>query len=125
MFNKDGDLKSETAEAQPRPETPPAEEPRLGTGSESQGKPKVEHPPASLSSLVIGLATSAQIHLGEHSPDGQSPPQPPDLPSAKYVIDLLNALSEKTKGNLDEGEEQLLKAILYDLRMKYVSLAKP
>jgi hypothetical protein len=29
-------------------------------------------------------------------------------------------LEEKTKGNLDEAEEQLLKSLLYDLRIKFV-----
>ena len=29
-------------------------------------------------------------------------------------------LKEKTDGNLDESEEQLLEAVLYDLRMRYV-----
>jgi hypothetical protein len=29
-------------------------------------------------------------------------------------------LEEKTKGNLDEAEEQLLKSLIYDLRIKFV-----
>ena len=31
-------------------------------------------------------------------------------------------LKDKTEGNLDEAEEQLLEAVLYDLRMQYVAL---
>jgi hypothetical protein len=29
-------------------------------------------------------------------------------------------LQEKTKGNLDQDEERLLKSVLYDLRMRYI-----
>ena len=32
-------------------------------------------------------------------------------------------LKEKTAGNLDESEEQLIDAVLYDLRMRYVEAA--
>jgi hypothetical protein len=33
-------------------------------------------------------------------------------------------LQEKTSGNLDEEEENLLKNLLYELRMKYVAHSK-
>ncbi len=39
---------------------------------------------------------------------------------AKQTIDILNMLQEKTAGNLSEEEENLLKNILYDLRIMYV-----
>jgi len=39
---------------------------------------------------------------------------------AKQTIDILNMLEEKTRGNLTEEEEQILKNILYDLRIIYV-----
>jgi hypothetical protein len=42
------------------------------------------------------------------------------LPIAKQIIDTLGMLEEKTKGNLDQDEERLLKAVLYDLRMRYI-----
>jgi hypothetical protein len=70
------------------------------------------------------MASSVMIHLGEHSMDGKSPPPPPDFPAAKHTIDLLGVLEAKTKGNLDENEEHLLKSLLYDLRIKYVTLLK-
>jgi len=43
-----------------------------------------------------------------------------NLPMAKQTIDILAMLEEKTKGNLADDESQLLKNILYDLRMRYV-----
>jgi hypothetical protein len=33
-------------------------------------------------------------------------------------------LKEKTAGNLDTGEEMMLENALFDLRMRYVELAK-
>jgi len=32
-------------------------------------------------------------------------------------------LKEKTKGNLSDEEDRLINGILYDLRMKYISVA--
>ena len=43
-----------------------------------------------------------------------------NLPMAKQTIDILSMLQEKTVGNLSEEEENLLKNVLYDLRMMYV-----
>jgi hypothetical protein len=43
---------------------------------------------------------------------------------AKYHIDLLEVLQQKTKGNLDKDEEELFENILYHLRMKYVQAMK-
>jgi hypothetical protein len=39
---------------------------------------------------------------------------------AKQTIDILSMLEEKTAGNLPKDEEDLLKNILYDLRIIYV-----
>ncbi|MDR0621694.1 MAG: DUF1844 domain-containing protein, partial [Deltaproteobacteria bacterium] len=75
------------------------------------------------STLVLALATSVMISLGEHVPEAGEPPRV-DLPQAKHTIDMLGVLEEKTRGNLDETEDQLLKTLLYDLRIKYVTLIK-
>jgi hypothetical protein len=40
------------------------------------------------------------------------------------VIDILGMLKEKTRGNLESNEEALFENVLYDLRMRYVELAK-
>ena len=74
-------------------------------------------------SLLVGLATSALIHLGE-SPEPGAPASPPDLPAAKQVIDLLGLLKTKTQGNLENEEEALLETLLYDLRLKFVKASQ-
>ena len=47
-----------------------------------------------------------------------------NLPMAKQTIDILGVLQDKTRGNLDVEEARLLKELLYDLRMKYVTVCK-
>ena len=77
----------------------------------------------SFSTFVMGLTTQALMHLGE-IPDPASQTVMHDLPAAKQMIDLLGILRDKTKGNLDTAEEQLLGEVLYDLRMRYVEVAR-
>ena len=42
---------------------------------------------------------------------------------AKYNIDMLQTIEEKTKGNLTEQEEKVLADTLNQLRMAYVKVA--
>ena len=46
-----------------------------------------------------------------------------NLEEAKYTIDLLEMIEEKTKGNLTPEEKRYLDQILYDLRMRFVASA--
>lgn len=55
------------------------------------------------------------------APGGQRIPAQPEL--AKYFIDLLQVIDDKTKGNLTVEEKKLLDQALYDLRMRYVEIA--
>ena len=127
LFDKDGRMKDEApgeAETGTRglqPEPTPAENP--GPAAQETARPRAEGrelPPPTLASLLVGLATSALIHLGESPEAG---PEPPDLPAAKQVIDLMGVLKAKTRGNLESEEETLLETLLYDLRLKYVKAA--
>jgi len=80
--------------------------------AQGQGAPAV-----SFSSFVVSLATSAMTHLGE-GPGGQV-----DLPLARQTIDLLGVLQEKTQGNLDDEERQLLETVLHETRTKFLAKA--
>ena len=42
------------------------------------------------------------------------------LPQSRYLIDVIQLLSDKTKGNLSPQEELELKNVLYGLRVKFV-----
>lgn len=70
--------------------------------------------------FVSGLAMETLIALGD-MPHPTTRKQAANLPHAKYLIDLLGILEEKTKGNLSVEEERLLKDALYQLRMRYLS----
>src|SRR5262245_56685760 len=96
----------------PEPEPPPGHEPT----------PASEEA-VSFSSFLLGLSTQALLHLGEIE-DPASGRVERDLGAAKHVIDILGILQGKTKGNLEQAEEQLLDAVLYDLRMRYVELVR-
>lgn len=43
-----------------------------------------------------------------------------DLEAARMSIDLLGMLQEKTRGNLDSGEERLITSVLTTLRLNFV-----
>jgi len=79
-----------------------------------------QFPEASLLTLIISLYANAQIALGV-LPDPMTQQQIKDLPQAKYNIDLLDVLKEKTKNNVTPDEEQALEQTLYELRMTYVA----
>lgn len=70
--------------------------------------------------FVSGLAMEALIALGE-MPHPATRKQAMNLAQAKYLIDLLGVLEEKTRGNLSVDEDRLLKDALYQLRMRYLT----
>ena len=73
--------------------------------------------------FVMSLASSVLVHLGEiEHPDSRE--RDANVPLAKQTIDILGMLREKTRGNLNQEEAQLLDNLLYDLRMKYVDAKK-
>ncbi|MDA8164138.1 MAG: DUF1844 domain-containing protein [Desulfobacteraceae bacterium] len=76
-------------------------------------------PEVTFTAFIISLNTSALYHLGEIGGPG-SDEKNKDLVLAKHVIDTLRVIEEKTRGNLDQEEEELLRNILYDLKLRYV-----
>jgi hypothetical protein len=79
--------------------------------------------PVTFSTFLLGLSTQALLHLGE-IPNPVSGQVEPDLIAAKQVIDILGMLEAKTRGNLDQPEQGLVESILYDLRIRYVDIAR-
>jgi hypothetical protein len=72
---------------------------------------------------VLSLGSSALMHLGE-APHPGSGETAKDLEMAKHTIDILSMLEQKTKGNLNASEAQLMENLLFDLRLRYVEAAK-
>lgn len=108
-------MKSAIAE----PQVPPAE---TETELESEEIPGADDP-ASFVNFLSTLATNAAAALGAmpHPATGQ---RQLDLDSAKYWLDVLGMLRDKTKGNLHPQESRLLDGLLGDLRMQYVQLMR-
>lgn len=80
-------------------------------------------PEVNFAGFIMSLNTQALICLGE-VPNPQGGEIDQDLPAARQMIDILGMLKEKTRGNLERYEAQLLDQILFELRMKYVALTK-
>ncbi len=77
--------------------------------------------PMSFATFVVSLGESAWIHLGL-VPNPVTGERENDLAMARQTIDILGILEEKTKGNLDEEEEKLLRNLLYTLRLHFVQV---
>ncbi len=150
-FNLDGSLrdgvvieKEETEEKKPvetpitsdlistDTETPPSEvktEPATSPVAETETSEVEEEDimndenPASFVNFLSTLVTNAAASLGAmpHPVTGQ---KTVDLDTGKYWIDVLGMLREKTKGNLNSQEQNLLDSILGDLQMQYVALTR-
>ena len=76
---------------------------------------------AHFQNLVVNLARQAAANLGasRHPLSGQIEV---DLEGAQQMIDLLQALRDKTQGNLTAEESELLEGLVGDLQMQYVAV---
>ena len=80
-------------------------------------------PQGNFAALISMLTTQALFALGLLQVKEQEKREP-DLELAKYNIDMLETLEEKTKGNLTKEEETVLANTLNELRMGYVKVAE-
>ncbi len=78
-------------------------------------------PSASFEALISTFATQTLLALGlmEHPSMGRMI----NLDLAKFNIDLLGIIEEKTKGNLSQEEKEVLDQTLHQLRMAFVEVA--
>ncbi len=78
-------------------------------------------PEASLSVLMMSMASSAAMAMGL-TPHPETGAVTKDRDMAKFNIDLLLILKEKTKGHLTKDEDQFLNFVIHDLQMKFVEM---
>ena len=112
---KPADAAAEVAQA------PEAGRPAEAGQAETREQGAPEGP--SFFSLVSDLAAQAMFALGVIAPQGSKEVMV-DLAGAKYVIDTLMVLREKTKGNLEAEEEGHLREALSELQRIYVARAQ-
>jgi len=126
-FSAEGELKAVHQAQEPAPPVAPAaaEPPPRPSPPQAAGPgPSQDLPPEiSFVGFVVSLSTQALMYLGE-IPDPMTNQPERDLQAAQHIIDILGMLQEKTRGNLDQEEESLVRSILFDLRMKYVETAR-
>jgi hypothetical protein len=92
----------------------PGAGPTKSTDSSAYPLPKID-----FSTFILSLNSSVLVQLGllEDPATGQ---KTKNILVAKQTIDLLAMLEEKTQGNLTGDEANILKNILYELRMLYI-----
>jgi hypothetical protein len=90
---------------------------------QDETEPKKILPPLDFSSLVLPFFTQALIELGE-TEDPEAKNTEENLKLTQRLIDLLDMLKEKTKGNLQSDEEIFLDQCLHQLRIAYMEKAK-
>jgi hypothetical protein len=101
-----------------------AKEENAGEKAEQAGDARHgQLPEADFAGLVSMMATQAFFALGLIRLKGE-PESAPDLDAAKFNIDMLIMLQEKTKGNLSAEEAALLDQTLHQLRLAFVQLSK-
>ena len=126
-FTAEGELRKEAVEeeereakreAARRPPAPPAE----------AAKPAVAAPPAetpnrspAFENLIRMLGSNAAMVLGAYA-DPRTGQPVIDPEAAREFIDMLDALHEKTKGNLAPEEDSLLLDLLGKLKMTYLEV---
>ena len=125
-FTAEGELRKGVAEEQEReakreaaqhPPAPPAE------SAKPAAEPPAETPKVSpaFENLIRMLGSNAAMVLGAYADPRTGQPMI-DPEAARELIDMLDALHEKTKGNLAPDEESILLDLLGKLKMTYLEV---
>jgi hypothetical protein len=126
MFSEGEEQKEEKRPDEAKPAEAVREEIDAAPKSETKSNERDEGPgdetllpEVNFPTFIMSLNASALVHLGiiEDPATGQSTK---NLPIAKQTIDIISMLEKKTRGNLSKDEEEIIKNILYDLRLAYV-----
>ena len=120
---KDKRIFAEGNEAVEKEAPPPAaeEQPQGKESAHSEGvEDDFNYPPINFTNFVLSLSTSALFHFGDFPDTAGDGKTQKNLPAAKQTIDILDMLNEKAKGNLNEQENNLIRGVLYELKLRYV-----
>ena len=120
-FTSEGELRKDVVEEQEREARvapAPAEKAKAPAGPPPAEAPKRV---AAFENLVRMLGQNAAMVLGAYAdPRTGQPVIDPD--AARELIDMLDALHDKTKGNLDPEEDSLLLDLLGKLKLTYLEI---
>ena len=76
---------------------------------------------ANISTLALSLGSSAAMAMGI-APNPMNGKIEKNIEVAKFNIDMLMVLKDKTKANLTKEEENLLHRMIVDLQTKFVQV---
>lgn len=89
----------------------------------SKEKNAVETPEFDFRAYITSLAMQALIFMGVMPNPMDENKTETNLDQARLLIDTLTILREKTQGNLNKEEEELLNTMLYELQVKFVEVS--
>ena len=76
-------------------------------------------PKIDFSSFILSLYSSGLVQLGKVE-DPLTGKKSVNLDLAKHTINMIAMLEEKTRGNLTQDEDNLLKSLLSEMRISFV-----
>ena len=89
----------------------------------SQGPNQAQVHEVTFGIFLSGLMMEALVSLGDLE-NPISKKKDINLNNAKFIIDTLGMLKDKTRNNLSKDEAEGLEAVLYDLRTRFVGKKK-
>lgn len=121
LFSAEGELRQDVAELERREQEQPAskpaaKEPVAATGETPRRSPAFEN-------LIRMLGSNAAMVLGAYA-DPRTGQAMVDPEAARDLIDMLDALREKTQGRLAPEEDSLLLDLLGKLKMTYLEISQ-
>lgn len=132
LFTSEGELRPEMAEEQTREQaqSKSANAPRNAADKSTEPAPTSTvpeipspKPDRNFQMLIDLLARNAAALLGG-IPDPGTGQSYLDLEGAREMIDMLDTLRDKTRGNLAVEEDRLLSEVLGSLKLSYMEISK-
>jgi hypothetical protein len=116
LFDESGEVRRDEDKGQSPKEESKAQFTGVTTDQEEE-----EHflPEVNFMNFILSLSTTAMFHFGDFA-DPASGKAKKNMAAAKHTIDTITMLADKTKGNLNDNEKNVLDAVLFELRMRYV-----
>ena len=108
-----------------RKEKSPADTPKAQRETTAQKEEPPQNPSeVDFSYFISTLGMQALAALGVFPDPATGKPRPTvtseDLAQAKYLIDIVQMIAQKTKGNLTAEESASLEELMYQLRVRFV-----
>ncbi len=121
IFGDGGEMRAEEGPAVEKVAEPAAEPAQdSSTAPPEQDRPETGYlPEINFYNFIVSLSTTALFHFGDFA-DPSTNKAEKNLIAAKEIIDTLAMLKDKTAGNRDVNENNLIEGALYELRMRYV-----